>query len=70
MNIYYWQNIHTLSRHILLAFMFLITIYQNKLTIEPLQEVIKDQLNLIKNTYSVRLKDKKRILFFKNRLNI
>lgn len=46
--------------------MFLIAIYQNKLTIEPLQEVIKDQLNLIKNTYSVRLKDKKRILFFRN----
>lgn len=43
--------------------MFLITIYQNKLTIEPLKEVIKDQLNLIENTYSVRLKDKKKYNF-------
>lgn len=50
--------------------MFLIIIYQNKLTIEPLKEVIKDQINLTENTYSVRLKDKKRTLFFRNRLNI
>lgn len=50
--------------------MFLITIYQNKLTIEPLKEVIKDQLNLTENTYSARLKDKKRTLFSRNRLNI
>lgn len=50
--------------------MFLIIIYQNKLTIKPLKEVIKDQINLTENTYSVRLKDKKITLFFRNRLNI
>lgn len=50
--------------------MFLIIIYQNKLTIEPLKEVIKDQINLTENTYSVRLEIKKRTLIFRNRLNI
>lgn len=45
--------------------MLLITIYeyQNKLTIEPLKEVTNEQLNLIENTYSVRLKDKKEYYF-------